>query len=170
MPGHLAVVNAGGWGTALSVLLGNAGHEVRLWCRRAALAEAVALRRENSVYLPDVAIPACVRPTPSLEETLLGADAVIFVPISQAAREIARQVSPYIAGDIPILHASKGLEYPSLSRISEVIAQELDRDPGCVAALSGPTHAEEVGGGQPTAAVVACADPSVASAFQDLLH
>jgi glycerol-3-phosphate dehydrogenase (NAD(P)+) len=168
MGGHVAVVNAGGWGTALAVLLGKAGHAVRLWCRRTALADEIALRRENAVYLPGVAIPDCVRPTASLEEALVGAGAVIMVPISRAARDIARQAAPFVAGGTPVLHASKGLELSTLKRVSQVIGEELATD--AVAVLSGPTHAEEVGRGLPPAAAVACHDTSVAGRFQDLLH
>jgi glycerol-3-phosphate dehydrogenase (NAD(P)+) len=170
MPGHLAVVNAGGWGTALSVLLGNAGHQVRLWCRRAELAEELALDRENRPYLPGVTLPDAVYPTASLEEALEGAAAVLLVPISRATRDTARQVAPYVARDTPVLHATKGLELPSLNRLSEVIGAELARDPGSIAILSGPTHAEEVGRGLPAAAVVACRDVGVAATFQELLH
>ena len=159
MAGHVAVVNAGGWGTALAVLLGNAGHAVRLWCRRAALADEIALRRENAVYLPSVAVPDCVRPTSSVEEALVGAEAVILVPISRAARDLARAAAPFVASGTPVLHASKGLELSSLKRISQVVGEELGSD--SVAALSGPTHAEEVGRGLPTAAVVGCGDPAV---------
>jgi glycerol-3-phosphate dehydrogenase (NAD(P)+) len=170
MQRHLAVVNAGGWGTALAVLLGNAGHEVQLWCRRAALADEISRTRENQVYLPGVAVPPTVHPTTSLRDAVSGATAVVLVPISRAVRDTARQVAAYIEPGTPVVHASKGLEYPSLSRLSEAIAQELNVSPRSVAALSGPTHAEEVGRGLPTAAVVACADQSVAARFQDLLH
>jgi glycerol-3-phosphate dehydrogenase (NAD(P)+) len=170
MPGHLAVINAGGWGTALAVLLANAGHDVRLWCRRPSLVEEIEAERENRVYLPGVTVPPSVRPTASMREVVEGATAVLLVPISQAARETARLLAPHLPRETPVLHASKGLEYPSLMRLSEVIAQELGRDANVVASLSGPTHAEEVGRGMPTAAVVACGDASVATVFQDLLR
>jgi glycerol-3-phosphate dehydrogenase (NAD(P)+) len=170
MQRHLAVVNAGGWGTALAVLLGNAGHEVRLWCRRQELADEISQTRENRVYLPGVTVPPTVQPTTSLPDTIQGAGAVLLVPISRATRETARKVAAYLTPGTPVVHASKGLEYPSLSRLSEAIAEELKAPPQSVAVLSGPTHAEEVGRGQPTAAVVACGDPSIAALFQDLLH
>jgi glycerol-3-phosphate dehydrogenase (NAD(P)+) len=170
MVGHLAVVNAGGWGTALAVLLANAGHQVRLWCRRAEQADSIAARRENRVYLPGVAIPPSVMPTASLEEALDGSRAVMLVPISRAVRELARQVAVYLEPSVPVLHASKGLEFPSLRRLSEVIAEELGVDAARVAALSGPTFAEEAGRGVPTAAVIASGDPAVADTFQALLH
>jgi glycerol-3-phosphate dehydrogenase (NAD(P)+) len=170
MPRNLAVINAGGWGTALAVLLGRAGHDVRLWCRRGELADDIERSRENRVYLPGVSIPEQVSPTASLEAALDGAEAVLLVPISRASRETARNVAPLLAPSVPVAHATKGLEFPSLRRMSEVIAEELKRDASQVAALSGPTHAEEVGRGLPTAAVIASGDVSVATVFQELLH
>src|SRR5207237_4017728 len=103
MTSHLAVVNAGGWGTALAVLLGNAGHEVRLWCRRAALAEEISSRRENATYLPGVSLPRQVRPTASLEEAVAGAEAVVLVFISRATRETAGAAAPLPRGVAPVL-------------------------------------------------------------------
>ncbi|MBV9329317.1 MAG: NAD(P)-dependent glycerol-3-phosphate dehydrogenase [Chloroflexi bacterium] len=168
MPGHLAVINAGGWGTALAVLLGNAGHPVRLWCRRAELAAEIEGSRENRAYLPGVSVPPPVWPTASLEDAVVGAEAVILVPISRATRETARRVAAFLRAGTPVVHASKGLESPSLLRLSQVVSDELRADH--VAVLSGPTHAEEVGRGMPTAAVVACGDAGVAATFQRLLH
>jgi len=170
MAAHLAVVNAGGWGTALSVLLANAGHEVRLWCRRAELAAEISRCRENRVYLPGISVPPAVETTSSMATAVTGAAAVILAPISRATRDTAGLVKPYVASGTPVLHASKGLEFPSLSRLSEVIADEFGDDARPVAALSGPTHAEEVGRGMPSAAVVACADGDIATYFQELLH
>ncbi len=168
MAGHFAVINAGGWGTALAVLLGDAGHATRLWCRRPELAAEIVATGENRAYLAGVTIPPPVLPTGSLADAVVGAEAVILAPISRAARDTARQVAEYLTRGTPVLHASKGIELPSLKRISEVVGEELNSDQ--VAVLSGPTHAEEVGRGMPTAAVVACADATVASVFQTLLH
>ena len=96
MPGHLAVVNAGGWGTALSVLLANAGHEVRLWCRRAALAEDIARTRENQVYLPGVPFRRRSGRARQSKKSFLAPAAVLLVPISRAMREVARLVAPHL--------------------------------------------------------------------------
>jgi glycerol-3-phosphate dehydrogenase (NAD(P)+) len=168
MAGHVAIVNAGGWGTALAVLLANAGRDVRLWCRRAELAAEIDAIGENRAYLPEVPVPSRIRPSASIAEVVDGAAAVILVPISRAMRETARHVAPYLAPGTPILHASKGLELPSLKRLSEVIGEEASSEH--VASLSGPTHAEEVGRGLPTAAVIASPDAAVAATFRDLLH
>src|SRR5579859_5043768 len=99
----LAVVNAGGWGTALAVILGNAGHDVRLWCRRAQAVEEIAQRRENRAYLQGVTLPPGVQPTASIEEALDGASAVLLVPISGAVRATARLVAPHVAPGTPVL-------------------------------------------------------------------
>ncbi len=168
MAGQVAVMNAGGWGTALAVLLGKGGHEVRLWCRRRELAEEIERTHENAAYLPGVTVPPQVRATAALDEAVLGARAVVLVPISRALRDTARLLSPCLPDGVPVLHATKGLELGTLLRLSEVLVEELRTDR--VAVLSGPTHAEEVGLGMPTAAVIASADPDVAATFQDLLH
>jgi glycerol-3-phosphate dehydrogenase (NAD(P)+) len=170
MDAHLAVINAGGWGTALAALLASAGDEVRLWCRRQALVDEIEQTRENAAYLPGVRLPSNVAPTASLEHAVAGARAVLLVPISRAMRETAHAVAPFLAEGVPVAHATKGFELASLLRLSEVIAEEAHLPAQRVAALSGPTHAEEVGKGLPAAAVIASGDQDVASAFQRLLH
>ena len=170
MAGHLAVVNAGAWGTALAVVLARAGREVRLWCRRRELADEIRQTSHNAVYLPGVRLPDGAWPTASLHEAVEHAEAVVLVPISRAMRETAHAVAPFVGPTTPVLHASKGLELTTLRRLSEVIADELQRPPDQVAALSGPTLAEDVARGLPSAAVVACPETEIASGFQALLH
>ena len=170
MAGQLAVVNAGAWGTALAVLLARADFEVRLWCRRAELADEIRQTRENRDYLPGVQLPARVQPAAGLYEVLDGSQAVILAPISRAVRETARSLAPFVTSSAPVLHASKGLELSSLRRLSEVIADELNRSASEIAVLSGPNLAQDVARGLPAAAVVACANAEIAARFQALLH
>ena len=165
----VAVLNAGGWGTALAALLGRSGHTVKLWARREAQAATVRADRENRAYLPGVALPPSVEPTSDLASAAQSAEVVVLVPISAGLRDLARRLAPVIPLDALVVHGTKGLDRDTLQRLSEVIADELgpafhDR----VAALSGPTHAEEVGRGIPTAAVVACPDTSIAEALQSV--
>ena len=165
----VAVLNAGGWGTALAALLGRTGHEVRLWARRPELAEALAVARENAAYLPGVRLPETVAPTADLPAAVAGCEAAVLVPISAGVRELARRVAPILPPDALVVHGTKGFESATLLRASQVIESELGpTHRGRVAALSGPTHAEEVGRDIPTAAVVACADPEVAARLQQL--
>jgi glycerol-3-phosphate dehydrogenase (NAD(P)+) len=170
MSGHLAVVNAGGWGTALAVILAKAGDEVRLWCRRAEQAQAIEQDRENRLYLPGVKLPDSVHATAVIHRAVEDASAVLLVPISRAARETARLIAPHLGPRTPVLHATKGLELPSLKRLSQVIGEELERTADQVAVLSGPTHAIEVAAGMPSAAVVASGVAATATVFQELLH
>src|SRR5205807_1865678 len=132
-------------------------------CRRRELADEIAATRENRVYLRDVRVPDNVLTTASLDEALDGARAVVMATISRGVYEVACSAAPFIAPDTPVVHATKGLDLATLRRLSEVIAAEIGQPAGHVAVLSGPTHAEEVGRRMPTAAVVACADPGVAT-------
>lgn len=168
---EVAVLNAGGWGTALAVVLAAHGHQVRLWARRAEQARTLAEQRVNETYLPGVILAASIRPTASLVEAVEGVAAAVVVPISAGLRELAHDLGALLPDDALVVHGTKGLERESLLRLSEVVESELrPAHRGRVAALSGPTHAEEVGSGRPTAAVVACPDRTIAEALQALLN
>src|SRR6266540_1311376 len=167
----VGVLNAGGWGTALAAALGRQGHQVRLWARRAEQARALGESRQNSTYLPGVLLPETVVTTADLECAVAGCDVALLVPISAGARALARRLAPILPPAALVVHGTKGLEVDTLLRMSEVIEQELGAGyRGRVAALSGPTHAEEVGRGITTAAVVSCADESVAAMLQERLN
>jgi glycerol-3-phosphate dehydrogenase (NAD(P)+) len=166
----IAVINAGGWGTALAIKLANQGHEVRLWARRPEMAERIAADRENQRYLPGVRVPDAVEVTVDLRRAVTGADAVIVAVIASYMREMARRLSPILEPGMLLLHGTKGLEPESWRAPSEVLAQELGEPFATrVAVLSGPTHAEEVARELPSAAVVACAEAGAATQLQSLL-
>lgn len=168
---RVAVLNAGGWGTALATLLANAGQEVSLWCRRPELADQIVATGENKDYLPGVSVPPNVLVTARMEAALVGAELVILAPISRALRETIRAAAPFIAPSTLLLQAAKGFEGGTLMSLTHVVRDELPPEMHAqVAALSGPNHAEEVARGFPSAAVVACEDHAVATRFQDLLH
>lgn len=166
----IAVLNAGGWGTALAVLLARAGRDVVLWARRPEAVERLLADGENRAYLPGVPLPPRLEVTADLRRALAGRRAVVVAVISRGVRDLARQIAPLIESDALVVHGSKGFEAETLLRCSAVLEEELGpafRDR--VAALSGPTHAEEVARGVPSAAVVACPDLEVAATFQRLL-
>jgi len=168
---EVTVLNAGGWGTALAVVLARAGHAVRLWARRREQADALAAGRVNEAYLPGVTLPDAVRPTSDLAAAVDGCAAVVMVPISAAVQDLARRLGPLLPDDALVVHGTKGLERASLLRLSQVIERELRlTHHGRVAVLSGPTHAEEVGRAIPAAAVVASPDGESASALQAILN
>jgi glycerol-3-phosphate dehydrogenase (NAD(P)+) len=159
---RIAVVGAGAWGTALAAHLAGAGHDVRLWARRADAAAEIA-RGTNAAHLPGVALPP-LDATADLATAVTGADAVLVVVPSEFARAAYRALKPVTPREAVVVSATKGLELPSLRRMSEVAADEL---PGQrLAVLSGPSFAAEVAVGQPTTAVVASADLGVAEVVQ----
>jgi glycerol-3-phosphate dehydrogenase (NAD(P)+) len=161
-----AVLGAGSWGTALAVHLGNAGREVALWGRDAALVGELASRRANPTYLPDVSLPPLVRPEASLDRALAGARYVIVAVPSHGLRDVVRAAAPFVPASAVIVSATKGLETDTLERMSDVIRGETRaRQP--VVVLSGPSFASEVARGCPTALVAASADASALHAVQD---
>jgi glycerol-3-phosphate dehydrogenase (NAD(P)+) len=160
------VLGAGSWGTALAIHLGSMGHDAALWGRDAALLHAMAERRANPTYLPDVTFPAPVRPTPSLESALAGARHVIVAVPSHGVRAVLRQAVPHLSAGAILVSATKGLEEDSLKRMSEVLRDETGgRHP--VVVLSGPSFAAEVAQRLPTALVAASSDDAALTAVQE---
>ena len=153
---RIGVVGAGAWGTALSVIAARAGHKVTLWGRDAAAVERMTRERENSAYLPEIALPTTVRPTTAISE-IEGAGTVLLAVPAQQLRAVVALLPKAAA---PLVITAKGLEQASGLRLSEVVAA--GRPNAVVAALSGPSFALEVARGLPTAVTIASADIAVA--------
>lgn len=166
----VAVLGAGSWGTALAVLLSRKVRTVEIWARRKDLAEAVN-SGENARYLPGVALPGNVRAKVRMEEVLAGAEAVIFAVPSHAFREVLREALGSLPEEVLLVNVAKGLEENTLFRMSEVFLEEAgSARSSSYVVLSGPSHAEEVGRGMPTAVVCAGASPEAARLAQELLR
>jgi glycerol-3-phosphate dehydrogenase (NAD(P)+) len=163
------VIGAGSWGTALAKVLGDKGHAVRVWSYEAAVAEQIRESRENRDYLPGIRVPANVEVFVEYADALDGAEVVVAVVPSHAFRDVMAAAAPYVPRDAIILSATKGIEVDSLSRPSQILEAVLpeNRSP---AVLSGPTFATEVGDGDPTAIVTACADRQVAREVQEFFN
>ncbi|HEX2865043.1 MAG TPA: NAD(P)H-dependent glycerol-3-phosphate dehydrogenase [Deinococcales bacterium] len=154
----VSVVGAGGWGTALAVLLARQGAGSVLWCRRDAQAAAIGATRVNATYLPGVVLPESIEVTARLEDALAE---VVFLAVPAAA--LAAVTARLPEGPL-LVSCAKGLD-PSGNRLSTVLRAQGHR----VAVLSGPNHAEEIGLGLPAASVVAAGANSDARAVQELL-
>lgn len=150
---RIAVLGAGSWGTALASILARNGHDVRLWARRADLAEAINAKRENPEYLPDIPLPAKLTATGDLSAALAGAQAVLMVTPSSTLRQMCQAMREHIPAGIPVALACKGVERRTGYLLSEVVGDELPGHP--VGAVSGPTFAREAALDHPTAATVA---------------
>jgi len=163
----VAVVGGGSWGSALAVHLGRLGLVPRLWARDAALVELIRSKRENPWYLPDIPLPETLSVTSDLAEALDGAGLVIVAVPSHVFDAIMEAAAARLGGGTTLLSATKGLDPERSRRMSEIASARCPALP--IAVLSGPTFAREVALGRPTAAVVASADPDVASALQHRL-
>lgn len=163
---NITVIGTGGWGTALAVLLHGNGHRVTLWGRLPEEVEPILAYRENKLLLPGVTIPAEIVVTLDPVAALRGAEMVVLAVPSHGMRAICRQVAPHLPVRAILVHVAKGIEQDSDARMSEVIEAELGH--GATVVLSGPSHAEEVGRGVPTAVVVAAADAARAAVVQEV--
>lgn len=164
----VTILGAGSWGTALAILLAQNGKEVKLWGRIEDGVLDLNKDKENKRFLPGIALPENIYASADLPEALQGTDKVVFAVPSQVVRSVAKQAKDLIPTDALIVNVAKGIETSTLLRLSEVIKEEIGSITNRISVLSGPSHAEEVGKGIPTAVVAAAEQREVAEAVQDL--
>jgi len=166
----IAVIGGGAWGTGIAIVLGRKGtHRVRLWAHETDVCESIAQKRINERFLPGRNIPDSVTATNDLTRALRGAEIIVSVMPSQHCRALFERMRPLIEPQALIVSATKGLEEGSLQRMSEVIADILKRGKGntpAVGALSGPSFAQEVARGDPTAITIASQSPELLRTVQ----
>ena len=168
---RIAVMGAGSWGTAFSLVLADGGNDVTLWARRPEIAAAVNEGHANPDYLPGVELPASVgTATDDPQEALAGAEVVILTVPSQSLRENLTGWAPYVGDDAVLVSMMKGVELGTLDRMSEVMAEVTGAGPERIAVVSGPNLAKEIARREPAASVVACADADVARGLQRIVH
>jgi len=164
----VAIVGGGAWGTALGVNLSRRGVPVRLWMHEADLVSRMIERRDNPVFLPGIEIPPLVAPTHDVATAVSAASLVVVAVPTPFARALYGRVRTSVAAGVPVVVATKGIEEDSLLLPTEVAASCLPADTP-IAALSGPSFAEEVARGVPTAVVIAARDATLAKTIQDRL-
>jgi glycerol-3-phosphate dehydrogenase (NAD(P)+) len=158
----LAIVGAGGWGTALAITQARAQRSVRLWVYESDVAAAMARTRENAIYLPGVHVPETVQIGNSMRDAVQGCGVVIVAVPSHFYRSVAEQLLPLVSKDTVLVNATKGIENDSLKRMSEILEEvAAPFFQAQVAVLSGPTFAPEVSRGEPTALVIASPDEAL---------
>jgi glycerol-3-phosphate dehydrogenase (NAD(P)+) len=163
---NISIFGAGSMSTALAILLAKKGHAVKMW---STFKEEIAMInniREQKHKLPGVTIPDGVMCTGDVEEALHGTDAVVLALPSQTIRSNAKEISRYLGENKIIVCCSKGIEEGTCKLLSDVIEEEVPQ--ARVAALSGPSHAEEIARGIPTTVVAASKEKEVAQYVQEL--
>lgn len=152
---RIAIIGAGAWGTALSIVLGRQNrHTVRLWAREEQVRESIASTRINTVFLPGCRIPDRVAVTGDTAEALQDAEFVVSAVPSQHCRALFQELATHLRAEVMVVSATKGLEQSTLLRMSEVICA-VTNEKCRIGALSGPTFAAEVARGDPTALAIA---------------
>ncbi len=163
---HVAILGAGGWGTALALVALHRELRPVLWARRPELVAALRADGENRAYLPGVPLPPALEIS-SDPAALEGADAFVCAVPTQHVRATVSPLRRHVKPGAPVLSLTKGIEIKTLDRPSQILAEVLDRPR--LTALSGPSHAEEVARGLPATVVVASADEDDARAWQAAL-
>ncbi|MSU80532.1 MAG: NAD(P)-dependent glycerol-3-phosphate dehydrogenase [Gemmataceae bacterium] len=164
MPTRFAVLGSGAWGTAVAMILAqNPQHRVALWSARTEHADWHS-SRENTRLLPGVAIPESIELTTDIAAAVDRAELLILGVPTAYLRATLRRIASAIPAGVPIVSLAKGLEIGTFRRPTEIAREELG--PRSVAALSGPSHAEEVARGLPTTLVVAADDRDLAKRIQ----
>ncbi|WP_293783175.1 NAD(P)H-dependent glycerol-3-phosphate dehydrogenase [uncultured Aeromicrobium sp.] len=165
-----AVMGAGSWGTAFSMVLADARNEVRLWGRRPELCEQINATRQNDDYLPGIALPEGITASHDATEVLAKAQIVVLAVPSQQLRPNLEKWAPLIGDDAILVSLMKGVELGTRQRMTQVIAEITGAGPDRLAVVTGPNLAKEIARREPAASVVACADPEVAAFLQQWCH
>ncbi|WKA57240.1 NAD(P)H-dependent glycerol-3-phosphate dehydrogenase [Planococcus shenhongbingii] len=164
----VSVFGAGSWGTALSYVLTQNGHDLLLWTHRLEQAEEIN-GHTNNRYLKGIQLPENLKATNDLQQTVNHSEIFVLAVPTKAIREVCAQIKGNLTKKALFIHVSKGIEPDSLKRISEMIREEIPEQwIEDVVVLSGPSHAEEVVIEHPTTVTAACENTASAERVQDL--
>ena len=165
----VVVLGAGSWGTALSIVLAENGHNCLVWSHREDQSNEINHQHSNEKYLPGTVLPSTLTATSSLKEAAIHGKIIVMAVPTKGIREVCRDLREWIQEPILFVHVSKGIEPDSLKRISEVMREEIPAHLiEEIVVLSGPSHAEEVVLKHPTTVTAACEDIQYAEKVQDL--
>ena len=160
----IAVIGDGGWGTANALLLASYGNEVTLWGAFPDYIEEMRRTRRNDKFLKGVALPETLNLTSDRRAALEGAQVVVLAPPSKYFASVIEGFKGLISDDHLVVSLTKGLCEKTNKRMTQLAKEILGLK--SVVALAGPTHAEEVSRGIPTAIVAACEDEDKARRVQ----
>ena len=170
MSTKIAVIGGGSWGTSLAFLLADKKYDISIWVYEEEIIKAINEDHENRIFLPGVELSPRITATESLEESIHGAEAILFVVPSHVARTVLTKLGPLLPKTTPIVSATKGIENETLLLMSQVMEEVLPASlrPN-IAVLSGPSFAKEVCRRHPTAISLAARDHKLAVRLQMLL-
>ena len=161
----ICILGAGSWGTALSILLCNNGHDVTVWSIDPEEVLMLKDYREQRDKLPGVIVPSTIAFTTNMELAVREAELIVCAVPSPFVRSTMKSASDFIKGGTIIVDVAKGIEEHTYKTMTEIIEEECPQ--ARVGILSGPSHAEEVGRGIPTTIVAGSKERAVAEYIQD---
>lgn len=166
MDTHITIIGAGSWGTAVALLLAKKGYGIKLWARDAELVEKINNNKENVDYLPGTVLPDNISASTDMEYCCRGSELAVIASPSHAMRDICGKMADFITKDQTIVSLTKGIENVTLLRMSEIVEELMPENK--VVVISGPSHAEEVAKGIPTAVVASSRKREIAEYIQDV--
>jgi len=164
----ICVLGDGGWGTALAIVLHRNGHSVTVWGPFPDYSRVVEESRHNTKYLDGVDLPDGLRFTADHDEAVRSADGIVIAVPSKFYRDVMEQFKGRVSPKTMAVSVTKGLDVETHGRMSDVAQEVLGLE--SMSVLSGPSHAEEVARGVPSAVVIACPDHDAAIRFQALFN
>ena len=162
----ITVIGDGGWGTANAMLLAGYWHDVTLWGAFPEYIEEMKKTRRNEKFLKGVTLPDNLNLESDRAKAVSGAEVVVLAPPSKYFTSVVEGFKGLITKDMLVVSITKGLCEKTNRRMTDLGAEILGMGP--IVALAGPTHAEEVSRGIPTAIVAACTDAAKARRVQEI--
>ncbi len=166
---NVTVIGAGSFGTALAMVLEQAGNKVQIWAREEEIANRINEDHINPSYLNDIQLSEDIVAYNNIEQCLQSQDMVVFATPSHALREVAKKIKPCLDGHEILVTVAKGIENDTFKTMSQVLIEVMDGTTyeDNIGVLYGPSHAEEVGKLRPTTVVAAAYSTRTAKIIQE---
>jgi glycerol-3-phosphate dehydrogenase (NAD(P)+) len=166
---NVTVIGAGSFGTALAMVLEQAGNKVQIWAREEEIATRINEDHINPSYLNDIVLPDTIVAYNNIEQCLQSQDMVVFATPSHALREVAKKIKPCLDGHEILVTVAKGIENDTFNTMSQVLIEVMEGTTyeDNIGVLYGPSHAEEVGKLKPTTVVAAAYSTRTAKIIQE---
>ena len=166
---NVTVIGAGSFGTALAMVLDQAGNNVQLWAREKDIADYINEKHKNPSYLSEIDLPGSIKAYNDLEQCLKSQDMIVFATPSHTLRDVAQKLKPCLDGHEILVTVAKGIENDSFKTMSQVLIEVMEGTTleDNIGVLYGPSHAEEVGTLKPTTVVAAAYSTRTTKVIQD---
>ncbi len=165
---RVSVLGSGAWGTTLAQVLCDAGHEVLVWGRNEVVVPEINDLHTNTKFLPGIILPNNLNATTDIKKAFEFGESIVLAIPAQTLRANLKTWAPIFPKSLPIISTLKGIESDTMSRMTEVVIQELGTDISQIGLITGPNLAGELSLRQPAGAVAASVNPKISRLMIDL--